>query len=78
MNLLNGVFSKSSAFSKVKADGSSEINHRESRSLNNYSNIPSNSANSSLEARKTFVSSAERYSSSSEREISLNSEYGGS
>lgn len=78
MNLLNGVFSKSSAFSKVKNEGMEVDDQRKSRSMKKDTLVHSSSTNSSIEGKRTFVYSSERNSSSSEREISFSSGNGGS
>lgn len=78
MNLLNGVFSTSSAFSQVKNEGKFRSHERQSRSMKTNPNSHSSSSSSSLNERKTIVTSSERCSSSSERDVSLTSDKGGS
>lgn len=74
MNLLNGVFSKSSAFSKVQRDPRFEERNHKSGSFDLSNNLKSCSSNPSLDDRRSFNVSAERHSSSSERDMSLTSE----
>lgn len=74
MNLLNGVFGKCSAFSKIQHDSSNTSGKREGRSMDTSTNQQSSSSNPSLEERRSFRVATEKYSSSSEREMSLNSE----
>lgn len=78
MNLFNGVFGKSSAFSKVKGDHSTESQFRHRRSVDLSSNMHSSSSNPSIEGRRSYEYSSERNSSSSERDISMNSDNAGS
>jgi hypothetical protein len=78
MNLFNGVFGKSSAFSKVNGDHSTESQFRHRRSMDLSSNMHSSSSNPSVEGRRSFVHSSDRNSSSSERDMSMNSDNVGS
>lgn len=78
MNLFNGVFSKSSAFTKVQSDHYSDSQERKGRSMETAVPLGSSSSNPSLEGRRSNNFSAERYSSSSERDMSINSEGAGS
>mmetsp|Transcript_23967 Transcript_23967/g.27602 ORF Transcript_23967/g.27602 Transcript_23967/m.27602 type:complete len:86 (+) Transcript_23967:56-313(+) len=77
MNLFNGVFSKSSAFTKIKASDASD-DFRIGRSMDGSNALASSSSNPSVEDRRSWVLSSERHSSSSDREMSMGSEKGGS
>jgi hypothetical protein len=76
MNLLNGVFYKGSAFSKVSSDSKPNSLERHGRSMDHSTNMNSKSSNPSLEERSKLVYSSERYSSSSDRDMSINSDKG--
>lgn len=76
MNLLNGVFSKGSAFSKVNPESTPNSLERHGRSMEHSTNLNSNSSNPSIEDRRKIVYSSEKYSSSSERDLSMNSDKG--
>lgn len=77
MNLFNGVFSKSSAFSMVVSDPSSTSHGRHRRSVDYSTNVHSSSSNPSLERDRNLASSSERQSSS-DRDLTMNSDAGGS
>jgi hypothetical protein len=74
MNLLNGVFYKGSAFTKVSSDSTPSSLERHGRSMDHSTDMTSKSSNPSLEERSKIVYSSERYSSSSDRDMSINSD----
>jgi hypothetical protein len=78
MHLFNGVFSKNSAFSKVNTDNSRGSVERHGGSFDLTNNLHSSASNPSLEDKRELRFSSERGSSSSERDLSMNSEKPGS
>lgn len=74
MNLFNGVFSKNSAFSKVNTDNGRGSVERHGGSFDLTNNLHSSASNPSLEDKRGLRFSSERDSSSSERDLSMNSD----